>query len=98
MEAGIGGRENRERAGDYGEVRVGCTLSFLAGLTTGFLSGAFAAPTGMLEVPIDGLQGGGEGKVAAANLGAVDRWFKNIFATLICDGEYLIVLFCTRNM
>lgn len=51
VEAGIGGRESRGRASDYGEVKVGCNLSFLTGLATGFLSGTLAPHTGMLEVP-----------------------------------------------
>jgi hypothetical protein len=48
--------------------------------------------------PTDGLQGWGEDSGDSYQSDAVDRWLKHIFATLISESAYLIVLINTRNI
>lgn len=76
----------------------GCVLSFLARLASGLSFRGSCSPHGNPggSQPT-GYKVEDRARVATANMGAVDRLFKNIFAILICDGEYL-VLFCTGNI
>lgn len=76
----------------------GCALSFLARLASGLSFRGSCSTHGNTggSQPTD-YKVEERARVATANMGAVDRLFKNIFAIFICDGEYL-VLFCTRNI